>query len=271
LAIDTHVHLDAAVFVGDLAAVVQRAGSAGVTQMISIGTDLPSSRKAVALAESVPGIWASVGVHPHEAAQGLSADSGGADSHATLESDLIRLAANPRVVAIGETGLDFYRNLAPPEAQYAAFRRQIAIARHLGLPLVIHSRNADDEVLQTLVAAGAERVVMHCFSGDRPLARRCLERDWYLAFGGAVTYPRNSELRAVVAEVPVDRLLFETDAPYLAPVPHRGHRNEPAWLTATIALCAQVRGASPELLAEQAVRNAESAFPRLAGRLVEEA
>lgn len=261
MTIDTHVHLDAAAFADDVVSVVQRAVAAGVTQMISIGTDLSSSRKAVELTKRFSGVWASVGVHPHEAA----------NCPDTLESELAALATNPRVVAIGETGLDFYRNLAPPAAQHETFQRQIALAHHLDLPLVIHSRNADDAVMEALVGANAQRVVMHCFSGDRPLARRCVDRGWYLAFGGAVTYSRNAELRAVVAEVPVEQLLFETDAPYLAPVPHRGRRNEPAWLNATIALCAEVRNTTAEALAEQAARNAASLFSRLITAHIEEA
>ncbi|HEV7213569.1 MAG TPA: TatD family hydrolase [Chloroflexota bacterium] len=253
LAIDTHVHLDAAAFAGDLAAVVARAAAAGVTQLISIGADMPSSAKAVACSKCFPGVWASVGVHPHEAEH--CPDS--------LEADLTALAENRRVVAIGETGLDFYRNLAPAAAQYSAFERQIVLARRLGLPLVIHSRQADDAVFAALAEADAQQVVLHCFTGDRAFAQRCLDRGWYLAFGGAATYPRNDELRAVIATVPAEQLLFETDAPYLAPVPHRGRRNEPAWLTATIACCAEVRHTAPEALAEQAVRNAVTAFPRL--------
>lgn len=261
MTVDTHVHLDAAAFADDLAPLVQRAAAAGVTQMISIGTDLPSSRKAVELSQRFPGVWASVGVHPHEAA----------NCPDTLEAALRELATNPRVVAIGETGLDFYRNLAPPAAQHETFQRQIALAHQLNLPLVIHSRNADDAIMETLAGANAQRVVMHCFSGDRLLARRCLDRGWYLAFGGAVTYPRNTELRAVVAEVPAEQLLFETDAPYLAPVPHRGQRNEPAWLNATIALCADIRNTTAEALAAQAAQNAASLFTRLTTPHVEEA
>ena len=260
LTIDTHVHLDAAAFTDDLAAVVARAAAAGVTQLISIGVDVPSSAEAVACSERFPGVWASVGVHPHEAAH----------CPASMEVDLTALAANRRVVAIGETGLDFYRNLAPPAAQHGAFRRQIALAQQLGLPLVIHSRQADDEVFAALSDADAQQVVLHCFSGDQVLARRYLDRGWYLAFGGAVTYPRNGELRDVVAAMPAEQLLFETDAPYLAPVPHRGRRNEPAWLTATIACCAEVRQTSPEALAQLAARNAAAAFPRLDQALEEE-
>lgn len=235
--------------------------AAGVTQMISIGTDLSSSGKAVELTQRYSGVWASVGVHPHEAA----------NCPDTLERQLTALAANPRVVAIGETGLDFYRNLAPEAAQREAFQRQIALAQLLGLPLVIHSRNADAAVMEALVSANAQRVVMHCFSGDRALARRCLDRGWYLAFGGAVTYPRNAELRAVVAEVPAVCLLFETDAPYLAPIPHRGRRNEPAWVNATIALCAQICNTTAEALGEQAAQNAAALFSRLAPAHEEEA
>lgn len=253
MAIDTHVHLDAAPFADDLNQIVQRAVSAGVTRLITIGTDLPSSRKALELAERFTGVFASIGVHPHEAA--ACPDS--------LEADFAALARNRRVVAIGETGLDFYRNFAPAEAQRSVFQRQVDIARCLDLPLVIHSRQADEEVVETLASAGAAQVVMHCFSGDRTLARRCLDHGWYLAFGGAVTYSRNVELRAVVADISADRLLFETDAPYLAPVPYRGRRNEPAWLTATIACCAEVRGTAPAELAELAERNASSAFARL--------
>ena len=261
MAIDTHVHLDAAAFAADLPEVVRRAEQAGVARMLTVGTDLASSRQAVALAGRFGSVWASVGLHPHEADAATP----------TLEADLLALAGHERVVAIGETGLDFYRNLSAPAAQRAAFRRQIAVARQAGLPLIIHSRDAHDEVVETLAADGAERVVLHCFTGDRALARRCLERGWHLAFGGAVTYPRNAELRAVVAELPAERLLFETDAPYMAPVPHRGRRNEPAWLLATIDTCARVRGCDPDVLAAQAARNAAALFPRLGGRREEEA
>lgn len=261
MAIDTHVHLDAGAFAADRAAVIERARAAGVERMLTIGTDLASSRAALALAVQHPFIWASAGLHPHEADE----------CPVDLEDQLAALAACPRVVAIGETGLDFYRNLSPPDAQRSAFRRQIAVAQACNLPIVIHSRDAHDEVIATLEDAGARRVVMHCFTGDEALARRCLDNGWFLAFGGAVTYPRNAALRAVMAATPADRLLLETDAPYLAPVPRRGKRNEPAFLALTLRCCAAVRGAEPAALAESVDRTAVVAFPRLAGHFTEEA
>lgn len=260
LTIDTHVHLDAAAFAPDVAGVVRRAQAAGVERLITIGTNLASSRRAQALAHAYDGVWASVGVHPHEAAAATDA----------LDAELLALAADERIVAIGETGLDFYRIYAPADAQREAFGRQVALAQRCGLPLVIHSRAADDEVVETLERKDARHVVMHCFSGDRALARRCVANGWYLAFGGAVTYPRNAELRAVVKELPADRLLFETDAPYLAPVPHRGRRNEPAWLPATVACCAAVRGVEGEAIGEQATQNALAIFTRLSGARIAE-
>jgi len=260
LAIDTHVHLDASAFTSDLSQVLDRAAHTGVTRMVTIGTDLESSKRALGLAQRYPSVWASAGVHPHESEH----------CPATLEDELAALAQDPRVVAIGETGLDFYRDYAPRDCQREVFARQVAVALRLDLPLIIHSREASEEVVSMLDGAGATKVVMHCFTGDRALARRCSDRGWYLAFGGAATYPRNEELRAAVAEAPADRILFETDAPYMAPVPHRGRRNEPAWLVDTIAQCAAVRRTSAEALSQQAEQNAGTIFGRLLSHPTEE-
>lgn len=228
--------------------------------MVTIGADLESSKRALDLAHRYPFVWASAGIHPHESEH----------CPATLEIELAALAQDPRVVAIGETGLDFYRDYAPRDCQREVFARQVAVASRLGLPLIIHCREANEEVVSILDGGGATKVVMHCFTGDRALARRCSDRGWYLAFGGAATYPRNEELRAVVAAAPADRILFETDAPYMSPVPHRGQRNEPSWLIDTIARCAAVRRTSADALALQAEQNAGMIFGRLLSHPTEE-
>ncbi|MCL4544132.1 MAG: TatD family hydrolase [Chloroflexi bacterium] len=251
--IDTHVHLDDHRFAADLPAIIERARVAGIQQLITIGTDLASSRRAIALSEQFSCVWATVGLHPHEAAQW----------HDGTQQKLEELAAHPRVVAIGETGLDFYRNLAPPDAQRRAFVGQLALARRLQLPVVVHCREAYGATVAEVEVSGVERVVMHCFVGERDIAERCVANGWFLAFGGAATYRRNAPLRDIIATLPYDRLLLETDAPYLPPEPFRGQRNEPAWIVHTAAQCAALRSVSLAELGEQSARNAAAAFPRL--------
>ncbi len=250
--VDTHAHLDGERFAGEVAAVIARAAAAGVSRILTVGCDLASSRASVALAEAHAEIYAAVGIHPHDA---LSVDA------AALE-ELRELAAHPKVVAIGETGLDFYRDRAPRAAQAQAFAAQIRLARELGKPLIVHDRDAHDEILATLRTEGAAEAggVLHCFSGDVAMAKACLEFGFYLSIAGPVTYPKNEELRDVVRAVSVDRLLVETDCPYLAPQSARGKRNEPALVRETAAKIAQVKGLTLDDVARVTTLNAFTLF-----------
>jgi TatD DNase family protein len=245
---DTHAHLHFPDFAGDLDAVLARARAAGVRRVLTIGTDVPTSRAAVALAEREPDVWAAVGIHPHEAET--------ADDEALGEIE--RLAARARVVAIGETGLDFYRNLAPRETQARAFRAQLELARRTGKPVLVHCREAHEETLTLLGAANVRERggIMHCFSGDVALARRCLDLGLLISLAGPVTYPKPGALPEVARAIPSDRLVVETDCPYLPPQPFRGKRNEPAYVAVTAARVAELRG---EPLADLAARMSENA------------
>ena len=245
---DTHAHLHFPEFADDLDAVLERARAAGVRRILTIGTDVPTSRAAAALAFREPNVWAAVGIHPHEAAD--------ADEAALTEIE--RLAGGPRVVAIGETGLDFFRNLAPREAQERALRSQLALARRTRKPVLIHCRDAHEETLSILGAADVSEHggIMHCFSGDVGIARRCLDLGLLLSLAGPVTYPKPGALPEVAKFVPADRLVVETDCPFLPPQPYRGKRNEPAYLAITAARVAELRG---EPLADLAARMSENA------------
>ncbi|MHB1134116.1 MAG: TatD family hydrolase [Chloroflexota bacterium] len=258
--VDSHAHLDDEAFAADRADVLARARAAGVTRIVSVGADLASSRANVALAASTPGVWASVGVHPHEAA-GLN-EAAGLDEAALAE--LRSLAAQPRVVAIGEIGLDFYRDLSPRPAQQAAFRAQLALARELGLPAIVHDREAHDEVLAVLRewagAYPAARGVLHCFSGDEALARAAIELGFYISLAGPVTYANARRLQSLAAILPLERLLVETDCPYLTPVPRRGQRNEPALVALVAEKVAALRGLAPADLAAATTANARRLF-----------
>ena len=245
---DTHAHLHFADFAGDLGAVLERARAAGVRQMLTVGTDVDTSRAAIALAQQEPDVWAAVGVHPHEAAA--------ADEAALIE--IGRLALAPRVVAIGEIGLDFFRTLSPPDAQARVFRELLALARRLGKPVLIHCRDAHADVLRVLEEAGAAGGggIMHCFSGDVAVARRCLELGLLISLAGPVTYPNARALPEVARFVPEDRLVIETDCPFLPPQGYRGKRNEPAYLALTAARVAELRGVSLPALASRLTANA---------------
>ena len=249
---DTHAHLHFPDFAPDLDDVLARARAAGVRKMVTIGTDGETSRAALAIAERDPEVWASVGLHPHDAA-------GGDDA---LFDELERLAGSPRVVAIGEMGLDFFRDLSPRPAQEAAFRRQLALARRLGKPALVHCRDAHAETLAILVEERVSEVggVMHCFSGDVEIARRCLDLGLLVSLAGPVTYPNARALPAVARFVPADRLVVETDCPFLPPQPYRGKRNEPAYLVITAARVAELRGEPLEALAPRMTENALRLF-----------
>lgn len=250
---DTHAHLHFPEFAEDLPAVLQRAREAGVRFMLTIGTDVADSRAAVALAEQHAEIFAAVGIHPHDAAQ--------ADEDALEE--LERLAkASPKVVAVGEIGLDYYRNLSPKETQLQVFRLQLDLARRLNKPVLVHCREAHTDTLEVLGWEGipAAGGIMHCFSGDADVARRCLDLGLLISVAGPVTYPNARKLPEVVALTPPDRLVVETDCPFLPPQPYRGKRNEPAYLAVTAARVAELKGQPMEKLGLAMTRNALALF-----------
>ena len=249
---DSHAHLEMAAFDADREAVFARAAAAGVTRFMVPAYNLEASVRAVALAEARDGVWASVGIHPHGA---------GRCTPEAVEA-LEALARHPRVVAIGETGLDFYRNRAPRQAQEAALRAQMALARRLGLPLIIHCRDAYPECLAILREEGAAEVggVLHCFTADAATAAAACALNFFCSIAGPITYPDANGLRAAVRAIPADRLLLETDAPYLSPAPHRRSRNEPAHLPLTAAAVAAARGVPVEEIAAQTAANARRLF-----------
>lgn len=247
---DTHVHLNDRRFARDLGQVVDRAHRAGVGLMVCVGWDLASSAAAVKLSGELENVRAAVGVHPHDAA---------AVPPDYLEQ-LRALARLPGVVAIGEAGLDYYRDLSPREVQQQVFRAQMRLAREMGLPLIVHSREAEADTLALLEEDGPPVAVMHCFAGDRRAAARYVEMGYYLGLGGTLTYRRNEELRRVARETPLERILLETDAPYLPPEPWRGRRNEPAYVALVARALAELRGVKPEEVAEVTSANARRVF-----------
>jgi TatD DNase family protein len=244
--IDTHAHLDGCA--DDAGAILARARAAGIERVLVVGTGIESSTAAVALAEEEPGVFAIVGVHPHQAAEG----------DAARLDDLRELLDRDRAVAVGETGLDFFRDYAPRGAQRALFARELDLAAELGKPVVVHTRSADDATAEALSEFDGT-VVLHCFSSP-PLLDIALERSYYVSFAGNVTYPRARDLREAAAKVPADRILAETDSPYLAPQPVRGRPNEPANVVHTVDALAEARGVDPTELARQIDENASHAF-----------
>jgi len=250
---DTHAHLHFPDYADDLDAVLERAHAAGVCGMVTIGTDRETNQAVVALARRLPNVWATVGIHPHDAGDAVEADFAEIEELARSEK---------KVVGIGEMGLDYFRNLSPPEAQRQVFRRQIHMARDLGKPVVIHCRDAHDDALAILADERAGEIggVMHCFSGDVEIARRCLDLGLFISLAGPVTYKNARALPEVARFVPDDRLVVETDCPYLPPTPHRGKRNEPAYVALTAAFVAELRGVDPEALGATITANAATLF-----------
>jgi len=252
--IDTHAHLFDDRFRKDLPAVLERAAAGGVERVVCLGIDLESSLASVEIANTYPLVVAAVGIQPNHAAEAKPGDW----------DAVVRLAENePRVVAIGETGLDRYWDRTPFAVQEDYFSRHIELARRLNKPFAIHCREAEADVVKALreqSAKGPLRAVMHSFSGDLATAKECLAMGLYISFAGMVTYPTAQNLRDVAKEVPLDRLLVETDCPYLAPQPVRGKRNEPAYVAHTAALLAQVKGVSVAEIAEHTTRNAKALF-----------
>ncbi len=232
--IDTHVHLDDARYDADREAVIARARETGVSAFVTIGCDLATSHAAVDLAGRYEFIYASVGVHPHETKE--------IGDH--WYDELRRLAQHPKVVAYGEIGLDYHYNHSPPKLQRERFREQILLAKELRLPVIIHTREAQTDTIAILKEEQADDVggVFHCFSGDAQLAQDALDLGFYLSFSGVVTFQNAGPLRGIVKTVPLDRLLIETDCPYLTPVPHRGKRNEPAYVKAVAEKLGELKG-----------------------------
>ena len=246
--VDSHCHLDFPDFAEERDAVVARAAAAGVGMMVTISTRVKRFDEIRAIAQAHDNVWCSVGTHPHNADQEL---------HIQTE-DLVRLSAHPRCVAIGEAGLDYFYDNAPKAAQETGLRRHIAAARQTGLPLVIHSRSADVHMADILRAESGRSpfpFVLHCFTGGMDLARTALELGGYISFSGIITFKNAEEIREVARMVPADRYLVETDAPYLAPIPHRGGTNEPSYVAHTAAKVAEVRGIPLEQLGAETTAN----------------
>lgn len=237
--VDSHCHLDFPDFAAERDEVVARARAAGIDTMLTIATRIDQFAGVRAIAEAYDGIWCSVGAHPHEAAE-----------HADLLADeLLTLTGHPKVVGIGETGLDFHYDLSPRDIQERVFRAHIAASRASGLPLIIHAREADEEIARILGEERPPAGVLHCFSSGRDLAEAALDLGFYISISGIITFRNAENLRAIVRDVPLERLLVETDAPYLAPVPYRGKRNEPAFVAATATAVAGLKGIETEQLA----------------------
>ena len=254
--IDTHCHLDFPDFEAERDAIVARAREAGVGQMITISTRVKRFETILAIAEAYPNVFCSVGTHPHNADEELDITT----------EDLVRLSAHPKVVAIGEAGLDYFYDNAPREAQAEGLRNHIAAARLTGLPLVIHSRSADEDMAAILTeetGKGAFPFLLHCFSSGPDLARIGVELGGYVSFSGILTFPKSEELREIAKTVPHDRMIVETDAPYLAPKPFRGKRNEPAYVAHTAAVLAETIGVSNEEIARITTENAFRIFSKM--------
>ena len=251
--VDSHCHLD--YFEGEERdAVLARAAASGVAEMVTIGTRLTQSDVVRAIAAAYPNVWCTVGVHPHNAAE-----------HSVPEPiDIAAEADYPKVIGIGESGLDYFYDKAPRDVQQASFRTHIRAARLADLPLVIHARDADADIASILQdereQGGAFAFLLHCFSSGRGLAEAAVAMGGYVSFSGILTFPKSVEIRNIARDVPADRLLVETDAPYLAPVPHRGKRNEPAWTAHTAGVLAQVRDLTPDALADLTTGNFRRLF-----------
>ena len=253
--VDSHCHLD--YFEGpERDAVLDRARAADVGEMVTIGTRLAQSATMRAYAEATPGIWCTVGVHPHNADEGATA------------AEIVALADSPKCVGIGESGLDYHYDTAPRDAQAASFREHIRACQTTGLPLVIHAREADADIAAILAEererGGAFPLVLHCFSSGRVLAEAAVAMGGYVSFSGILTFPKSQEIRDIARDLPAERLLVETDAPYLAPVPNRGKRCEPAMVAATASALATVRGLEPAALADLTTANFRRLFRRAA-------
>ncbi len=254
--IDSHCHLDFADFAEELDGVVKRAREAGVEKLVTISTRVKRGAQLVEIAERFEDVYFTIGTHPHQAGEESEVDS----------SAIRGFAKHPKCVGIGEAGLDYHYNYAPPDVAARVFRAQIGLARELKLPLVIHAREADADVATILreeMQAGAFKAVLHCFTSSRALAETGLELGLYVSFSGVLTFKASTELRAIARDVPIDRLLVETDAPFLAPVPHRGGRNEPAFVVETARVLAEVKGVDAAAIAAATRANTLRLFSKM--------
>ena len=250
--VDSHAHLGMPQFNGDRQEVIRRAIDNGVERIFTVGTDIEGCRKAIEIARDNERVFAIIGIHPHHARH----------VDESTYSNLKSLSNDSRVKAIGEIGLDFFRNLSPRETQMASFREQIHLARELGLPIVVHARDAQKEVLTILREEGARETggVLHCFSGGYEIAKSCLDLGLFLSVPGTITFKNSSRLRADVKKIPLDRILLETDCPFLAPMPFRGKRNEPAYVKIIASKLAEVKGMDFDEVARITSRNAQTVF-----------
>ena len=249
--VDTHAHLQWKNFDKDLDLVIGRAKNAKVNHIINIGYNLVGSKESVELTEKYSGLYATVGIHPHNANQ----------LNENVLNELRKLSEHPKVLAIGEIGLDYYRNLAPREVQIEAFEAQLVLAEELGLPVVVHDRNAHADTLKVLSKfKGRIRAVMHCFSGSKEMADQCVKSGYYISFAGPVTFPNARKLQEVAKEIYLNRILLETDSPWLAPQEKRGKRNEPAFLVYIAEKIAELRSTPLGELAEITTNNAKKIF-----------
>jgi TatD DNase family protein len=246
--VDSHCHLDFPDFGAELDAIVARAGANSVGFMVTISTRVRRHAQVLAIAQRFPNVYCSVGTHPHHADEELDVSA----------ADLVERARDPKVIAVGEAGLDNHYDFSPSAAQEQGLRTHIAAARESGLPLVIHCRESDADMARILTEEsrnGAFAAVLHCFTGSRDLALAAVDLGFYVSFSGILTFKKSGDLRAIAAELPADRILVETDAPYLAPGPWRGKRNEPAYVAETARVLAQTRGVSVEEIARQTTEN----------------
>ncbi len=255
--IDSHAHLDYPQLADDLPAVLARAEAAGVSHVITIGVKLSTSDTPKTIAETYDNVWCSVGIHPHEAGNEVDA----------CNVDAIKAAADhPKCVAIGEAGLDYFYDYGRPDQQTASFRAQIAVAREMKLPIIVHSRDADEDmaaILEEEMQRGAFAGVMHCFSSGPALAEQALAVGFYISFSGILTFNKSTELQEIAADIPLDRLLVETDSPYLAPTPHRGKSNEPAFTGHTLTKLAEIRGLPVAEMAKITCQNTARLFSNM--------
>lgn len=256
--VDSHCHLDFPEFESDLEGVLARAAEAGIGKMLTISTRLDRFPKILEIAERHDNVWCSVGIHPHEAEH---------DPDVSV-ARLIELAQHPKVVGFGETGLDYFYEHSPRDIQQAVFRTHIRAARQAGLPIIIHNRDSDDDtaaILTEEAAQGPFTGLIHCFSASRQLADTAIKLGLYLSLSGILTFKKAEELRQIIADQPLDRLLVETDAPFLAPLPHRGKRNEPAFTALTAAKLAEIKGVGRDQLAQATTANFHRLFTKVSG------
>ena len=248
---DSHAHLEMNDFDHDRKEVIRRAEEAGVDLIITVGTTLDDCRKAISVANEFKNVYAAIGIHPHE----------GKDIDHKTYGTLKKLAKMDKVVAFGEIGLDFFRNLSPKDVQIRRFGEQLELAQEIGLPIIIHDRDAHQETVKMLHGwKGNSKGIVHCFSGDYRMAAECIDMGFSISIPGAVTFGKSEKLQEVAKRIPLTSILLETDAPYLTPHPHRGKRNEPAYVIHTLRKVAELKGVSPEELASATYQNTKTVF-----------